>query len=365
MRRLRHNGFVVVLGLLLVLLTGHALAAEGTKTSAEQLSLQEAVSMALTSHPSVLKAEMSLKEAEINWQNLEAAGRFVVAEKELESAAEALEAARRGVQQARESIALKVQQLFHEVQRACDVAEERASALEISKKRLEIAEAKYSGGLISDLDIVDSRNAVESAKAALAAAERSVALAYMQFNREVGLDLQARPQLEGQFAYVPFAQSLEECIQVALENRLDVEAARRAVDDAAEALAMAQNEGRAEAEIEKARMDLRRAELDREQKLIDVRIEIHSAYNSLVAAEGNIELKQMSLERERRALQIQKARYERGLLSDLEVAEKERSVDMAASAVRQAIYDYNMAVAELRRAMGVAYGTTILTETAE
>jgi cobalt-zinc-cadmium efflux system outer membrane protein len=128
---------------------------------------------------------------------------------------------------------------YFELQGAKNVAAVLAEVRDAAETSWQLAERFHAAGNISDLDLAEERAAFEDAVVELAEAELDVAAAERKFAVAVGVSVPAL-QVAGTLPSAPEAEpataSLEEA---ALDRRLDLAAARRAVEAATAELKLA------------------------------------------------------------------------------------------------------------------------------
>ena len=83
-----------------------------------------------------------------------------------------------------------------------------------------------------------------------------------------------------------------------------------------------------------------------------IKLEVEKAYLDLEEAKERIDAQKENVKTARKNLDIAQERYKRGLMSDIEVRDAQLSLTQAETSYLQALYDYNVAQAELEKAVG-------------
>lgn len=112
------------------------------------------------------------------------------------------------------------------------------------------------------------------------------------------------------------------------------------------------NGGRLRARIEEAERSVERAQARREELELDIRLQVEEAQEKAATAREAIEATGRALNHARRSLSLAWTRYRTGLGDYLEVVTAESGVAVADSDNAGARYDYQIALAELERAVG-------------
>jgi outer membrane protein len=109
------------------------------------------------------------------------------------------------------------------------LSEESVSQLDAHLKNVE---AQYNAGTVAKSDVLRSEVEKASAEQSLIKAKNSYELAVSSFNNVIGLPLDSEIAVKEDLQYAAYGQSLEDCIKVALANRPDLAQANAAVDSA-------------------------------------------------------------------------------------------------------------------------------------
>jgi outer membrane protein len=84
----------------------------------------------------------------------------------------------------------------------------------------------------------------------------------------------------------------------------------------------------------------------------DVRLEVKQSYDAMQSAEKTIAASQMSVQQAEKVLEMMEANYQYGAATTLDVMDSQNALALARNARIAAMYDYAIAKARLRLAMG-------------
>ncbi|QDR81781.1 TolC family protein [Sporomusa termitida] len=260
------------------------------------------------------------------------------------------------------------------------------------EEHLQLVNDKFGLGLVAKTDVLSSQVDLASAQDNLVKAQNNYTNAVAALNNAMGLPHAAEVTLKDEFTYEKYPKTLAECLQYAGEHRpelvqyeakiasanYDVDIAksgrRPAVNLTAEQgwydshFVGAKNSnwllklttsinvfdtGLTSANVKQARhnvdMVLDKAEQQRDTILLNVR----EYYLSMQEAEKRIDSNKVSVNYAAESLMIQKARYEAGIGTNLDLRDAVLSLDSAQKDYIQALYDYNLNKVKLEQAMGL------------
>jgi len=95
-------------------------------------------------------------------------------------------------------------------------------------------------------------------------------------------------------------------------------------------------------------------EIAHDQLKKGINLEIENIYLDLKEAEKRIYAQKENVSLAKKNLEIIQKRYERGLVSDLDLRETQLALTQAETEYSQALFDYNVALAKLQKAVGKA-----------
>jgi len=349
----------IVLLVVGVVMAGVASAAAGGSAEQAVMSLEQAVKIALETNPEITLAEFGVQEADLNLKQAEANKGLNVSEEALADARKGLEDAQKNLLLVKMDVALAVEKAYYDVLKSLNNLSLAEKSVAIAEKQLAIGQTKHEAGLITEMDVMGLEMALDQARAGYEQAAVASETAKMNLNSKLGRSLDADiadMQVAKQVDYTVREYDLAECINVALENRNDVESAEEAVRDARRNMELLLPEFTAKADLERAQMQVKRAEINLDKVKQGAVFAVRGAYYTFAGAVQNIDFKQRALVQAEKVLQVAEKRYEAGLISLGDIENKRKAVLQAQIAVESAIYDCKVAEAGLLKAMGESYG---------
>ena len=303
---------------------------------------------------------------------------------------------RLGVEETAEALTLDVRRVYYGVLLNGELIRVQEEALAQAEARLRQVEQFLEVGTAAEFDRLTAEVEVENIRPLLIEARNDHALALNELKRIVGLPLDADPTLTDSLAYEPFPLTLEQAQELALLERDDLrrrtaevqlqqqavaveraqsfpeltfglDLVRRASSDdfvpatqdfsqsttAEVEISVPVFDGRAaEGRVRQARAELQKAELRREALERDVALEVQQAFQNVTAAAQRIDAARATVDRAERALEIAQTRFRNGLSTQLELNDAELALTQARTTLARGLYDYNVARAELVRAVG-------------
>lgn len=304
-----------------------------------------------------------------------------------------------GVENARGELIFMVKQAYYRVLLARSVASIQRRSLHQAESHLAQIENKLSQGTVSRFDHLRAQVEVKNRQPALIAAENDLALAMQDLKQIVGIDAEPDPTLSDSLAYTPLELGVEQAVEEAFsrrpeilslqlnleknKRRLSIQKAGRlptlglfgqllfqgeADDDIFEpfdskhravssavgiALTVPIFDGfRTKARIQQASADLNKAEheLSRGQKA--VRLEVTKAVKDLNSLRRAYEAQRATVSLAEETYEIADTRFTSGLSTQLELTDAETALEMARVNFATTLHDYDVAVANLERALG-------------
>ncbi len=112
--------------------------------------------------------------------------------------------------------------------------------------------------------------------------------------------------------------------------------------------------GAKDSKIKKAEKELEKFELTKNQAIDGVKLEIKQSLLTLEEAKQSIELMRLSLEEAKNNLRDTEIKFREGIVTSFDVLNAQTTLQQVQNDYYQAIYDYNLALISLERAMGKA-----------
>ena len=372
-----------LLAVVLCLVTACALFTFAGADEAEDtmtLTLQQAVDYALEnsaaiklSHTAVEKAEVGYKEAKSAYDKADKAGGLSREDRMLMSSQMIFEnykmtegyykemadmgrtLAEKGREQTIETVKMAVQSAYFNLLFAQDKAEIQRSILDSAKKDMDIAGKKYELGMVSQVDVLSSEAALESAKLGYNTATRDLEYQRMSFNKTLGLPLKTEVGLTDSLTFEePPGADIEEEVTLALQNRYEVIAAKEQyrVNELNHKLTLGwypENTfvtRQARYDMESTHQSLVNAEQDVELSVRKAYMDMQSAYDSIGVLSKNVE-------RLQKAYDIARLRYDTGMATSQEVVNALNALNDIKLQYLQAVHGYNLARIQFEASSGI------------
>ncbi|MFZ1946076.1 MAG: TolC family protein [bacterium] len=309
-----------------------------------------------------------------------------------------------GVENARSQVAYTASEAYYRVLLADKVAGIERQSLVQAQAHLREIEQKYAQGTASRFDLLRAQVEAKNREPGLIEAENNLALSIEDLKQVVGLDSADRLVLTDTLAYLPMEVTEEEAIVEALAHRAEVLSLELSVEGRKKLLAIekagifpilslygqVQFQGqsgrddllgsfdkdnravstsagialsvplfdgfRTRGRVVQARAELKRSEYQLEQARKSVRLEVSKAVRDLASLRKEYESQVATIGLAEEAYRIAETRFRSGLSTQLELTDAETALDFARTNFAQTLYKYNVAAANLERALGRAAG---------
>ena len=288
----------------------------------------------------------------------------------------------------------EVEQAFYTVQASTQVVAMRGTILEAQQAATELATRQHEAGNISDLDLSNEQAVYTQAKLDLAHADYQLLTDRERLTRLLGVwgsavEYKVTPKLPELPTDEPDLSHLE---RVAIEHRLDLEAAREEIRTASAALQVTKgtrvisglNVGlqahrdpdgpktigpsvdlelpifdQKQAEVARLRAELRAAQHRADALALSIRSEVRQSRNRLLAARMTIEYYAKTLVPLReRIVALSQEQYNAMLLGVYQLLQAKQNEVNAYREYIETVRDYWIARADLERAIGTRLGAT-------
>ena len=256
----KRSGFKLVMvlllsGLLMIWGAGAAFAdsSTGAATAQQQLTVQQAITMAIATSPTIISSGYSINQTEnkVNQQTepITALGNFTFTPSGNTSAANEgalnnLVAANLNWTQAQKAQQADLDTVTYQVYSAYYTILQDEAALDAAQQSFNLADLQqrvmnltYQVGGASQDAVIQENQSYAAAQSSLASDQSSLDTDYQKFNQLVGLTTSDRPALTDQPSFVPLViGSLEAEVSRVLESDLNISSAQNTVTEQQEAL---------------------------------------------------------------------------------------------------------------------------------
>ena len=301
------------------------------------------------------------------------------------------------VETVQRDIILQVRALYFNILRAIklrDVAEQTVKQFEA---QLEVSKAFFDVGIVAKNDVLQAEVRLANAIQGLVKADNDLAVAKSSFNillrRDVNLAFDVVDILEYKAFPLPLAESLAE----ALRRRPEIKAAEITVDQAKEGVKIARsgyfptitltgnygrssdavglqgditserwtiqtlatitlwNWGDTAFRVGESKVRVTQAEDSKNQVIDNITLEVKQDYLNMVTAEKNINVAQKSIEQAEENVRVNEERYKYQVATATDLLDAVTLLAQAKTNYFGALADFNIAKAQLERAMGRLY----------
>jgi outer membrane protein len=296
---------------------------------------------------------------------------------------------------------LLVRTSFYSVLLAREQIKVQESNLELLQQQLKTATDRFDAGTVSSFEKLRAEVAVANAKAPLITARNDYRLAIETMRQALGFttntpeSLRKVPNFVGSLDFTQQEFDLEASFQSARANRPDLERIAKLADSRAEGVTVARStyypnvaafggwtlrrgttnnfddsnngwlvgvqsqwsifDGKATAgRVAQAKSLLEQTKLTLNEAQLAVDVEVRRAHSRWQQATELAEVSSKVVEQATEAVRLANARYNAGTSTQLEVLSAQVDLTTARTNQIQAYYGYNVAVASLRKAMGMA-----------
>ena len=315
----------------------------------------------------------------------------------LRDARAGVDSANNSLEGSRQEVYLQVTQAFYGVLLAEAALEVARGALAQAERQESIAAQRMAQGAASEFDHLRARVQVANLRPSVTRAETALRQTRIGLNLLLGLTPEEELQLSGDLAYTPALFDLEELKSESLLNRAEMRNAQLASRRAELAVTMARStrlptlavsgtyffrandmvfsdrfndnymanlvliiplfDGfSARTRTAQARAGLNVAEIVHDQTRRGIEAEVEQAYRDLLAAEQSHLAQIDNVAQAERALEIAQVSYENEMMTSVELMDSQLALTMARQNHFQSLYDYQIALARIRKAVGQPIG---------
>ncbi|MDI6828645.1 MAG: TolC family protein [Armatimonadota bacterium] len=289
-------------------------------------------------------------------------------------------------------ITLETKKAYFNVLRAeqfIKVQEENVKALEA---HLADAKAHLTAGTVAPFEVLRAETQVANAKQQLIIAKNGLELARSAFNNVLARPLDTQVDLVEPDKPQFVDADLKACVDTALSARPEAKKADMQVKAADEVARIAMLAGKprfnlrwaynrsfdvstfnpresswrafltasyfifdggaTKASVEKATTDAKSARSMHEQTLRSITLDVQQAYLNIKESQERIQTTEKALELARESMRLAQVRYQGGVSTQVEVFDAQAALTLAQTNYVNAIYDYQIALAQLERAVG-------------
>ena len=343
-------GSAIFLGLVFILPFG--VFAE--ETNSPPLTLPEAVKIALENGNEMKKVQFDLQQSELNYKKTKAD--LLLAPSVLSDLSNetALLVAQRNYEITRSNQIQVVEEAYYNIlklQRSVVLAQDNINR---SQKQLENVKAKYSLGMVAQIDVISAEYELSKAQSDRLNAESNLQIAKMNFNQLLGRDLNTSVELTSELTFKPSVVDLKQSTDYALTHRLEIKKAEDEVTLKIKEVQVNTNDYTPLLNQKKSQVDLEVSKVNLENIQNNILIELQQNYESLKTTERNVPLQEKNLTKANEYLRIAEARFDAGAITSIELIDARNDAYEAENAYLQAVFDYNVAMSKFYNSLGMS-----------
>lgn len=295
-----------------------------------------------------------------------------------------------------QDIRLRVIRAFYDLILAGRLLEVSRAAVEQRRQHLEMARARYAGGVAMEVDVLRSQVSLANAQPELIRAENSVRHARSVLNNLLVRPVDYPTEAVGELTFIPRPKAdAQQIVRQAVDHRPELQRLRinELEADSQKKLASAESRlrvdfngqygysardpsnlwnhnftrwmftlsvalpifdgGRRSGLFQQAVAQRKITELTRAEQENSVRLEVQSALDELERAEKTVEAARLSVRQAEQVLTMMQANYRYGAATTLDVTDAQAGLTAARWNLLQGLYDHTLARAQLRWVMGL------------
>jgi outer membrane protein TolC len=289
----------------------------------------------------------------------------------------------------RQNVILNVQRAYYNHLLALRLVRVNQEAVERNIQNLNRARGFFEVGRRPKIDVTRAQVELANAELALVQARNQAATTLAALNNAIGVPDHPPYRLKQELEIAPILETLEDSIRTALQHRTELRAAQARIRAAEANLAVAKRNFLPSlgatanwsyrgqdyplapnwlagvtlsvpvlnpplfSQLDEVAANLASAQADEEILRQNIILEIQQSYADLVSAREAIQASQVLLQEARENLELAQGRYQVGVGPLIDVTDAELALTQAESQNIQAIVNYKLAEARLRKAMGL------------
>jgi outer membrane protein TolC len=302
------------------------------------------------------------------------------------------EACENEYRQVRSQVVYDVRKIFYSVLLAERMDNITGDALTVARDHLNVIREFYEAGKVSSIDVSRVEVQVANAQTRKIRAANGLAIARKALYNLIGVDETDDLEIDGDFHFVPVITDPGQYYEVALEKRPEVQQLKIREKMARTSLGLVRAENRPNLALianyqyqkpynfanawgdswnatvamsytffsgfsnwgkaKQARAQIEQVEITTRQLKKGLWLEIEKACLDMDEAAKRIEVQKENIKTARENLSAIRARYKKGLVSELDLRDTELALTQTEVEYYQALYDYNVACAVLEKAIG-------------
>lgn len=348
-------GILVSVFLLVGIGVNYAIGVDGPKV--RDLSLQEAVDLAVKNNPDIQIAALGVQKAQIQYKG----AKYTADQLDLENVSTyevgqlkwvkpkameiALNLAQKSSGLTESTLRFKVETAYYNVLKAEKNLQIKRENLKYFQDQLKIAQTGYKIGTRAKVDVSVIEAAVASMQALATSEDSNLRKAVMELNRLTGLDLETPLKLTTKFnaEKISGTVKLDDTVKQVLADNVTILSVKQDLE-----LKKVQQDvakkffGKGVTVYDTAEIDAKIAEATVRQQEIALTAVVRESYLSLFTLEQMIDWQTKEVEKARENARIFTLKYQAGLATSLDVKKGTIDLEQAESDLADSIYSYNL-----------------------
>jgi outer membrane protein len=289
-----------------------------------------------------------------------------------------------------QQVIFQVTKVYFEILRAKKAELIAEESLAQAKSHLSMAKSFFKQAIVDKNDVLRAELRVAEIEHSLIRANNFVELATAGFNMVLGIDPHYRTEIAVREDVPPFRTTLAGSLELATANRHEFSLIKKKVEFEKEGLTVARSAhypriyvaggynrleddyqlhkdvwmgevgiqvdlfsgGKASADVRAARKTIRKAEETAREVCDEIGFQVKSAYLAVTEAQKRIEVMEKAVEQAKENLRLMNNKYKQNVVTSTDVVDAEALLTRAQNDYYNAIYDYNIAMAQLENAIG-------------
>lgn len=349
------TGLLFAIVLLAVAGINYAIGVDGPKV--HELSLQQAVDLALKNNPDMEIAELAVQKAEKQYKGAKYSADSIETEDvhtyeagllkwvNPKAAEVGLTLAKKSRELSENGLKVSVETAYYDVLKAERNLKIKRENLKYLQDQLKIAQTAYKIGTKAKVDVSVIEAAVAAAQAAATSEENTYRVAVMELNRLTGLDLDTPLKLTTQFTVekISGTVNLEETIKEVLADNYSILSVKSDLEVKKVQQDVAKKfYGPGVTVHDTAEIDAKIAEATVRRQELALTAVVRESYLSLFTLEQMIDWQTKEVEKTRENARVFALKYQAGLATSLDVKKATIDLEQAESDLADTIYNYNL-----------------------
>ncbi len=338
------------------------------KQKIKELSLQEAISVAVENNPNIKNAKLKLDESKVTYEknnytaqkNKKSYNDNSIAYLENVSKIKRTndlnwEIAQREYEKLVNEEKQIVEKQYYKVLHAQKEVEVYEESLVLAENLYEKTKKEFSVGKVAQLDVTSSELNYEKAKKDLGLSKNTLKLEKMNFNNLLGYDLDLEVTLKGSLAYKAFENvDITSLLDAAVENSVEVLNAKMAYESAKIDMdIVASTYPDIVFAYREKEATLKESEQNFQNVKNKTKLDINTKYLQAIEKEASIKSIEKAVELAKKQLDVTVLTYDLGKSILIDVQTAQINLESQKLSLANAILDYNMSVITFKESIGM------------